>query len=329
MAKITVMSINKEIASIIDRYDLLKHKVDLNRFNNKLDSQEVIKLFEMLDEQIVTLASNTPSGKEDINDLAEAIHSSLNKIEKTLDGEFLSSLKNQVSDLNYQLDIFNYVLKTGKNVDLGPKMSPVRKKLMDQFNIASEICAKYYALRNQKEEEILRIEAEKAEILDRMCDEENERILNQLTIAHQAKEREVDEKQVYSDRLYDCYEILRSILENSRFILDTASDKSESMKEAESILDVRRYQDMITKPEKALVALKMIDEKLAKLRKSLLPTSRKEEKPASVLTPEAKALREKALAQREAKKLAGKVKSLDNLEEKKEEEQQDSTVVNK
>ena len=183
-------------------------------------------------------------------------------------------MENSIDDLLFTVNMFKEVFngnltdidnENSKEVKLGWSKKRLNSKLKELRDIKQE----YVVNEKRLENEIVTIEKELAELEEKMINEDNERILNELYRRISSAKSKIDSLNIRRSNYSVCFNLLDMIELNISEIIQAGKYTTSELNKAKGMLNMGRLRETAVNPEKALPILKLIQDDVNKIHEKV------------------------------------------------------------
>ena len=214
------------------------------------------------------------TGNEDITNVYENCEKYISEFRNQLNIDSNNSLKVKAQEIVDSLDKIRMIADGQLSDDIddvdskkerhsvAKKRTVVNGKLNELYGIKNELLKFDKSL----EKQIQLYEVEKLELEDKMINEENERILNELDRKITSLESIIESLNINRSNYSACFDLLNNIYSKIKPLVENDSTLSvENLDIAKVLLNLSALRDVLNKPDKALVILKKMNEDSQKI----------------------------------------------------------------
>ena len=203
------------------------YRIEKGKYGKNLDKDTVKEVYDSLANAADGLSGIIFTGDEDLTMASDKIGSCLVNVKKALEQDYSNRLVEAADDLLYYLDSFK-AIADGE---------------IDYID----------------EEEIKGLEADLSELDEKMLNEDNERLINDLYRKISALKSKLDMLNVRRSNYSACFNILDIIYANASEILTASQFSVEEASKAKVLLNIGKLKAVVNEPDKAIAILKVMD----------------------------------------------------------------------
>lgn len=250
--------LNKKLNYII-------YAIENNKYLGNISNDTIIKVLSIINESLSKVESLVFTGTENIKVVYDDLDKAITELKNQLNNDSNNTLLIKANDILTLSEKIKLIADGELASDIDNKKEGfgfekkrriVNDKLNELYSIKNNILEYSKKLENDIQIE----EKEKAELEDKMIEEDNERILNELDRKISSIESIIESKNINRSNYSACYELLNNIYSRLKSIVEYESNLSlDSLDKANALLNINALKSVLDNPDKALTILKKMN----------------------------------------------------------------------
>ena len=233
------------------------YRIEKGKFGKNLDKDTVKEVYDSLANAADGLSGIIFTGDEDLTMVNDKIGSCLANVKKALEQDYSNRLVEAADDLLYYLDSFKAI--ADGEIDYideeeikAKKLSWLKRRLYARLDELKEIKTTFEQLDEFGK-------SLSSELDEKMLNEDNERLINDLYRKISALKSKLDMLNVRRSNYSACFNILDIIYANASEILTASQFSVEEASKAKVLLNIGKLKAVVNEPDKAIAILKVMD----------------------------------------------------------------------
>lgn len=250
--------LNKKLNYII-------YAIENNKYLGNISNDTINKVLSIIKESLSKVESLVFTGTENIKVVYDDLDKAITELKNQLNNDSNNTLLIKANDILTLSEKIKLIADGELASDIDNKKEGfgfekkrriVNDKLNELYSIKNNILEYSKKLENDIQIE----EKEKAELEDKMIEEDNERILNELDRKISSIESIIESKNINRSNYSACYELLNNIYSRLKSIVEYESNLSlDSLDKANALLNINALKSVLDNPDKALTILKKMN----------------------------------------------------------------------
>ncbi|HHT83155.1 MAG: hypothetical protein ACOYEC_01765 [Christensenellales bacterium] len=256
---------NRLKEEIIIEVNTLIYRLQRGKHNKNIDAESVKSFAQTLKREAEALQHSLGTGKEDILNAVISIREKIDNVKKEAQQSFAVRLGEAVDELAADMELLRDIIN-GDAIDYDEvaqkekKLSYSVRKLHEKLNELRYIKEECSLQERRLEADIAKIEKEIEELENKMIEEDNERILNDLYRRIASSKNKADTLSARRSNYSVCYNFLDMIEANVNEILLSGEFSGSELSKAKTLLNMSRIRESIANPEQVIPILKVLKE---------------------------------------------------------------------
>ena len=250
--------LNKKLNYII-------YAIENNKYLGNISNDTINKVLSIIKESLSKVESLVFTGTENIKVVYDDLDKAITELKNQLNNDSNNTLLIKANDILTLSEKIKLIADGELASDIDNKKEGfgfekkrriVNDKLNELYSIKNNILEYSKKLENDIQIE----EKEKAELEDKMIEEDNERILNELDRKISSIESIIESKNINRSNYSACYELLNNIYSRLKSIVEYESNLSlDSLDKANALLNINALKSVLDNPDKVLTILKKMN----------------------------------------------------------------------
>lgn len=240
------------------------YRIEKGKYGKNLDQDTVREVYDSLANASDGLSGVIFTGDEDLTAVNEKVVACLANVKKTLEHDYTNRLVEAADELLYYLDAFKAIAdgeieRIDEDEEKAQKLSWSKRRLYARLDELKEIKTTFEQQEKRLESEISGLEKDLTELDDKMLNEDNERLINDLFRKISAAKSKLDMLNVRRSNYSACFNILDIIYANANEILTASRFSMEEASKAKVMLNIGKLKAVVNEPDKAIAILKVME----------------------------------------------------------------------
>lgn len=244
------------------------YQLEKRKYNNALDKSSMELLIKDLRAAYVSVENSIGTGDEDISLGCSKVRVDIEHLNKAVKGNLIGRVEDSalslIEDLKEIIDLENGLITS--ITPLVDSSSNKQKQYFAKLKEIENIAEEFVKHRNRVEEDIKKIERDKAELDQKMLDEGNPRLKQNLFRQIKATISNIATLHVKSDQYSSCFNLIDSIKIYTKELVEMGDLSAVELDKAKIILNINRIRLVLDDPSKLEPLLRVIDTDLKKTR---------------------------------------------------------------
>ena len=254
----------------LEKINTLIYKLSKKKYNLSLNEESVENALGVLKSDFADFENAVGTGKEDIESIYKSTINAVDKLSKEMNQALTSRFENAVDELSFSIcmwkDVTDGELISADEINIEKqKLGWSKRRLSNKLSELKEIKEDYQKNEQRLEAEIKAFEKEITELEDKMLDEDNQRILNDIYRNITATKSKIDSLNVRRSNYSVCFNLLDMIELNIGEIVVAGEYATSELNKAKGMLNMKRIREMAVNPDKAIPILKVLQDDIKKI----------------------------------------------------------------